>query len=326
MFRFSDPLFFLLFLLPPLLLWLGRRQPSMAASSLERRDLPVPLSLRLARLLPALKYTALVLMILALARPQWGVRRTEVLTEGINIILAVDLSESMAALDFRLNGKTVNRLTAVKDVVERFIEKRNGDRIGMVVFGEAAYTQMPLTRDYSALVSMLDQLRIGMAGPSTAIGDAIGISLKRLEDIASRSNIIILLTDGQSNSGAVSPEAALEVAKTRKVKIYTVGVGSRGMALVPRAGVFGGYARLRADIDEKTLKHIARETGGLYFRADSLKTLDEIYATIDKMEKTDVRVRHFENFTDWYPWFLAPALAFLFLWTLLTHTRFLKIP
>jgi Ca-activated chloride channel family protein len=204
------------------------RVPAMASSALfPAAGIPASPALRLRRLVPALKYAAFCLMVVALARPQWGTERTEVLTEGVNIVLALDLSESMAALDFKKKGRVVNRLEAVKGVVQDFVAGRSGDRIGMVVFGTHAYTQLPLTRDYNTMVSILERLEIGAAGKSTAIGDAIGIALKRLADIESKSNIIILLTDGQSNAGELSPDTAGEIALQKKVKIYTIGVGSR---------------------------------------------------------------------------------------------------
>ena len=209
MFQFASPYFLLLLVLFPAVIYFRKRRqmrPVLNLSSLKTvRNIQPSGMLRIARLLPVLKYAALCLMIAAMARPQWGTRQVNVLTEGINIVLAVDLSESMAALDFKYKGKIVNRLEAIKSVVQDFIAKRNGDRIAMVVFGTHAYTQLPLTRDYNTIASILDRLQIGAAGPNTAIGDAIGISLKRLEDVKSKSNIIILLTDGQSNSGELSP-------------------------------------------------------------------------------------------------------------------------
>jgi Ca-activated chloride channel family protein len=251
-----------------------------------------------------------------------------VLTEGINIILAVDLSESMAALDFRREGRIVNRLEAVKGVVGDFVQQRTGDRIGMVVFGTEAYTQLPLTRDYNAIVSMLDRLKIGAAGKNTAIGDAIGISLKRLSDIESESNIIILLTDGQSNAGQLSPRAASEIAMETGVKIYTIGVGTRGQApFLVRDPVFGErYVYQQVTIDEETLKAIADNTDGLYFRAEDTEGLATIYDRIDALEKTEVEVKTFSEFNDLYSFFLLPAFVLLAVWAVLANTRFLRLP
>jgi Ca-activated chloride channel family protein len=267
-------------------------------------------------------------MIAALARPQWGTRRVVVNTSGINIILAIDLSESMAALDFKQGGDIINRLEAVKSVVRDFIRHRDSDRIGMVVFGSQAYTQLPLTQDYNTITTVLERLQIGAAGRSTAIGDAIGISLKRLEDIKSKSNIIILLTDGRSNSGEFEPRTTAAIAKEKGVKIYTIGVGSRGRVpfLINDPILGQRYVYQQVDIDETTLKEIAKETSGLYFRAQDLQGLQNIYATIDKLEKTKVKMKTFADYHELYIYLLVPAFGLLALWIILVNTRYLRIP
>ena len=332
MFRFATPYFLLLLLLLPAIWWYRQRrhqQPTMATSALfPVVHVQASLFLQVHRLVPALKYAAVILVVLALARPQWGTERTNIQTEGINIVLAIDLSESMAALDFKKKGQVVNRLEAVKGVVQDFVAGRSGDRIGMVVFGTHAYTQLPLTRDYNTMVSMLDRLEIGAAGKSTAIGDAIGISLKRLADIESEANIIILLTDGQSNAGELTPDIAGTIAAEKGVKIYTIGVGSRGKApFLIKDPLFGErYIYQRVDIDEETLTSIADKTGGLYFRAENLKSLETIYTTIDAMETTEVTVEIFAEYDEIYPWLLMPALALIGLYVTLRNTRYLTIP
>ena len=332
MLRFASPYFLLLMLLLPAMIWYRYRRhrtPAMASSALfPAAGIPASPALRLRRLVPAIKYSVLCLTVVALARPQWGTERTEVLTKGVNIVLALDLSESMAALDFKKKGRVVNRLEAVKGVVQEFVSKRSGDRIGMVVFGTHAYTQLPLTRDYNTLVSILDRLEIGAAGKSTAIGDAIGISLKRLADIESRSNIIILLTDGQSNAGELSPDTAGEIAAQKGVKIYTIGVGTRGKApYLFKDPLFGErYVYQQVNIDEDTLRAIADKTGGLYFRAENLEGLQQIYETIDAMETTAVKVDIFAEYNEIYPWLLIPALVMLTLYVILRNTRYLIIP
>ena len=331
-FRFASPYFLMLLFLIPTTLWYSRRRtqkPALASSGMGTAEaLPPSPILRTTWLLSVIFYLSLVLMIAALARPQWGTRRMIVNTSGINIILAIDLSESMAALDFKYKNNIVNRLEAVKTVVRDFVQQRNGDRIGMVVFGSEAYTQLPLTRDDNTITTMLERLQIGAAGRSTAIGDAIGISLKRLEDIESRSNIIILLTDGQSNSGEFEPQTTAAIAKEKGVKIYTIGVGSRGKApFLIKDPVFGErYIYQQVDIDEATLQAIADETGGFYFRAQDMAGLQKIYATIDKMEKSDVKVKTFAEYKELYLYLLMPAFALLVLWVILTNTRFLRIP
>ncbi len=332
MFRFESPYFLFFLLLVPVILWYRNRRhkvPAMATSAL----FPVKAvfaspCLRLHRLVPAIKYLVLCLLVVAVARPQWGTERRNVKTEGINIVLAIDLSESMAALDFKKEGRVVNRLEAVKGVVQEFVSGRNGDRIGMVVFGTHAYTQLPLTRDYNTVVSMLDRLAIGAAGKSTAIGDAIGISLKRLADIESKSNIIILLTDGQSNAGELSPEIAGDIAVEKGVKVYTIGVGTRGKApFLINDPLFGQrYVYQQVNIDEETLRNVADRTGGLYFRAEDLAELEQVYKAIDAMETTEVQVEIFADYNEIYPWLLIPSLVLLSVYLLLRNTRYLVVP
>jgi Ca-activated chloride channel homolog len=322
----------LLLALVPATVWYSLkrvRRPALAGSGLGASGtMPGSAALKTLWLPPTLFYLALALMIAALARPQWGTRRMVVNTSGINIILAIDLSESMAALDFKQGGDVINRLEAVKSVVRDFIQHRDGDRIGMVVFGSQAYTQLPLTRDYNTITTMLEHLQIGAAGRSTAIGDAIGISLKRLKDIKSKSNIIILLTDGRSNSGEFEPRTTAAIAREKGVKIYTIGVGSRGrVPFLINDPIFGRrYIYQRVDIDEGTLKDIAKETGGQYFRAQDLEGLQKIYATIEKLEKTKVKVKTFADYNELYIYLLLPAFGLLGLWIVLVNTRYLRIP
>ena len=306
-----------------------RFEPVMGMSTLSSlKKMKIPWTATVHKLLPMMKYMALVLMITAMARPQWGTQQVNVTTEGINIILAIDISESMAALDFKQNGNVVNRLEAVKGVVNDFISKRNGDRIGMVVFGSEAYTQIPLTRDYNTISTVLNRLEIGAAGKSTAIGDAIGISLKRISDIESKSNIIILLTDGRSNSGELSPDTAAEIASEKNVKVYTVGVGSKGkVPFLVQHPIWGEqYVYQRVDIDEDTLRQIARETGGRYFRAQDTKKLKEIYSTIDALEKSEVEVKIYSQYNELYIFLLMGSFVLLAAWIVLVNTRFLRIP
>lgn len=332
MFRFANPYFFIAAAAIPAAWFYQRHRelsPSLRVSGMSTvADIGGSLFVSMGRLLPFLKYVALCLLIVAIARPQWGSQQVSIKTRGINIVLAVDLSESMSALDFKEKGRIVNRLQAVKSVIENFISKRSGDRIGMVVFGSHAYTQLPLTRDYSAISSILERLKIGSAGRSTAIGDAIGISLKRLKDIKSKSNVIILLTDGRSNSGEISPETATDIAVQNNVKIYTIGVGGHGkVPFLIHDPVFGDqYIYQHVDIDENALKDIARKTGGLYFRAEDTKGLNRIYDTIDRLEKTDVKVKTFDNYKELYQYFLIPALVLLGIWIILSNTRFLSVP
>jgi len=332
-FRFASPYIFILLAAIPALIFHHRRQrpaPAMAISRINRA-IPIKpsLAIKFIWIVPVLKYTAFALMVIALARPQWGTRQIKVLTEGINIILAVDVSGSMRALDFALEGKRTDRLSAVKAVVADFIARRNGDRIGMVVFGTRAFTQTPLTRDYNALLFVIDRLEIGSAGMETAIGDAIGISIKRLKDVKSKTNIIILLTDGQSNAGEISPEIAMEIAAEKNIKIYCVGVGSRGAApFLVGKDMFGRdiHRNYQVDFDEKTLQKIAEKTGGLYFKADDTDGLRNIYERINELEKTEVKLKTFAEYRELYVFFLIPSLMLLLIWTTLVNTRFLRVP
>lgn len=332
MFRFASWYFLLMLaVVPAAILYKKRRQlhpvmglPALSAVHSIRRSA----FLKLHWIMPVLKYTALCLAIAAMARPQMGTRQVSVLTEGVNLVLAVDISESMAALDFKQGNKIVNRLEAVKTVINEFISKRSGDRIGLVVFGTHAYTQLPLTRDYNTISAVLERLKIGAAGKNTAIGDAIGISLKRLEDIKSKSNIIILLTDGQSNTGEFSPQTATEIAVQKGVKIYTVGVGSKGKApfLIQHPLLGESYIYQHVDFDEDTLKFISKETNGIYFRAADSKSLGKIYDTIDELEKTKVKVKTFAEYRELYIYLLAPSFLLLVVWVILSNTRFLRVP
>lgn len=331
MFRFEAPLWLALLAAVPPALLLRRRagSPELAFPSIRALRALRPSLFARTRWLPtACEAVALILMIAGLARPQWGNRETLRLTEGINIVLALDLSESMSALDFTLGGNRMNRLDAVKAVVRDFVAKRDGDRIATVVFGSAAYTQMPLTTDYGATLSAIERLMIGAAGPNTALGDAIGIAVKRIQDVESKSNVIVLLTDGRSNAGEIPPGVAADVAQKLGIRIYTIGIGTRGEAPFLVEGPFGGKQVVyrRADIDEDALKAIAEKTGGLYFHAESLEGLGAVYDTIDRLEKTKVQVKSFDRFEELYPYALFPSLGLLLLAAVASNTRYLEAP
>ena len=343
MFRFASPWFLLLLLLPWIWLlvhtlknngrfsfkWLPKSSGhSIRVSSLTgTRRVPFSFAVLLARLMPLVKVLGLSLMIIALARPQAGERKVNVDTQGVNIVLALDLSGSMKALDFKQDGKIVTRLDAVKRVVSDFIMKREGDRIGLVVFGTHAFTQVPLTRDYNTIAFMLDHLKIGAAGPNTAVGDALGISLKRLEDIQSKSNIIILLTDGKSNAGELSWQEAAKIAAQRNVKIHTIGVGSKGKAPFLVNGLFGQqYVYRQVDIDWDALDSIAKQTGGTFFKAKDTESLESIYQMIDSMEKTKVKVDKWVDYKELYSLFLIPGLLLYLACLVLGSTRLIELP
>jgi Ca-activated chloride channel homolog len=331
MFRFATPLFLLTELALLMVIFIRIRKKNglvLNTSSLSSMILyPVSPGVWISKCLPAIKYVAVFLLIIGLARPQIGNQKTSINMEGINIILAIDLSESMRALDFKKENEIVTRLEAVKTVVRHFILQREGDRIGMVVFGSNAFTQLPLTRDYGTVTFMLDRLKIGAAGPSTAIGDAIGISLKRLEDVKSESNIIILLTDGKSNAGQISWQDASDIAVQQDVKIYTVGVGTKGEAPFLENGIFGQrYVYKRVDVDLEALNSIAQKTDAAFFTARDTRTLKKIYDMINNFEKTKVEVEKWVEYKELYPFLVIPGLLLLASQVILINTRFLRIP
>jgi Ca-activated chloride channel family protein len=274
-----------------------------------------------------LRCLALVLLIIALARPQSGTKASEVLTEGIDIMLCLDTSGSMQALDFKWKNERHNRLEVVQKVVGDFIKERTNDRIGMVVFGEEAFTQCPLTLDYGVLLNFLDQVDIGMAGDSTAVGSALATCVNRLKERESKSKVIILLTDGRNNAGSISPQTAAEIAKTFDIKVYTVGVGTEGEVPFLVDTLFGKkYMYQRVDLDEETLEEIAVITGGSYFKATNTEALEEIYKKIDKLEKTKVEVKEYMEYEELFGWFLLAGLLCILLEVILRNTRFRKIP
>jgi len=264
---------------------------------------------------------ALAFMVVALARPQRGRAETEVTSEGIDIMLAIDASGSMAAMDFKLDGEAVDRLTVVKKVVADFLRQQKGDRLGMVIFGEEAYTQCPLTLDYDVLIQLLDHVSIGIAGDATAIGDGLALSVKRLRDQPGKSKVVILLTDGRNNAGSISPEKAAEIAKTFGIKVYTIGIGTKGKVPFPQPGIFGNrLVYVNLDMDEDTLRNIAEVTNGKYFFATDTKKLEAIYQEIGQLEKTKAKVKHYEVFEEWYYYLAGLGLALLLLEAFLSST------
>ena len=276
-----------------------------------------------------LRGATLVLFIAALARPQLGRSETKIRTEGIDIVLVVDISGSMQAMDYEKYGKRESRIDAVKDVVREFIRSRPNDRIGMVVFGTHAYVASPLTLDHDWLERNLDRIRIGLVEGNTAIGAGIGTGVNRLRDTKAKSKVIVLLTDGGEN---VRNPPALEAAKAAKefgVRVYTIGAGSQGAAPMPvfdQAGNILGYQQIQADLDEDLLKKIAAETGGQYFRAADTASLRKTYAQIDAMEKQKVETLAFAEWQELFPWFLWPGLGCLLLATTLEQTRLRRLP
>ncbi len=329
-FQFQDPWLFLLLAIIPLLIYrtLKNRPATLHFSSLDSLKTLHRKGVNFLAATPLiLRCLAIALLVTALARPQEGRKSTEILSAGVDILLAIDTSGSMRAMDFEKNNQPVDRLTVVKDVVSEFIDSREFDRMGMVVFGNEAYTQCPLTLDHDILHSFLNKLQIGVAGDSTAIGSAIGISVKRLKDLESKSKVIILLTDGRNNSGNITPFQAAEIAKTYGIKIYTVGVGTQGQAPFPMSTPFGQKMLMqRVAIDEDSLKKIAEQTGGRYFRATDSDSLKQIYAQIDSLEKSEVKWIDHSEYRELFPLFLIPALLLVLTEMVLTQTRLRRVP
>ena len=329
-FRFAYPA--LLALLALVGVWtffaLRRRPPSLAYSMTATVAELAGKGWRLWSKAPVvLRGLCLILLILTAARPQLFNVSRDVRSPGVDIMLCLDTSGSMQALDFKLDGEPVSRLTAVKKVVREFISKREVDRIGLVVFGEEAFTQSPLTMDKGLLLELVDQMVIGMAGDRTAIGSAIAVGGKRLKDLKAKSRILILLTDGRHNAGDITPDQAAEAVGALGVKIYTIGVGGKGPAPFKVKGIFGTrIVHQRVDLDEATLKKVARVGGGKYFRAADSEQLAEIYDIIDREEKTEVKVKEFFHFRELYHYFLVPALILLGLEVFLRSTLLRVIP
>lgn len=275
-------------------------------------------------ILSVLRVLALALLAVAFARPQAGTENREVSSEGIDIMLALDISGSMRAEDF----KPHNRLYVAKEEIKKFVSKRISDRIGLVVFSATSFTQCPLTLDYGVLLTFLDQVKFGMVQDGTAIGMALANCVNRLRESTAKSKVIILLTDGINNSGQIDPLTAAGIAKTMGVKIYTIGVGKPGNAMYPVDDpIFGKrYVYLPNEIDEDVLREIAAKTGGKYFRARSEKELEAIYSEIDQLEKTKIKVSQYIQYKELFPPFVYLGLIFLVLEVLLGQTVFRKIP
>ena len=276
-------------------------------------------------ILKGLRTLVLVLLVLALFRPRAGSSVEEVLTPGVDIMIALDLSGSMRALD--MGGRS--RVDVARETVIKFIRGRVHDRIGLVVFAGRAFTQAPLTLDYALLERLVEKQDAGSVGEDgTAIGMGLATSLNRLKDTASKSKLVILVTDGRSNTGRIEPQTAAELAKSLGIRVYTVGLGSKGRAPIPTKDAWGrsviGY--IDDDIDDDALTQIARTTGGIYRRASDDKSLEEIFLEISNLEKTPMKVREHHLYQELYLWLVVPALVLLAIEVLLANTRYLRIP
>jgi len=326
--RFANPEFLWLLILVPLAayyFWWRRRRMAteLQFSSLQPFEkIPKTFRERLKHSPVALRLLGLACLIVALARPQSISSKQNVSTEGIDIVLLLDVSGSMVAEDF-----TPNRIEAAKQVAEDFIDGRQNDRIGLVIFSGVSFTQCPLTTDYAVLKNLLHQVKNGMVVDGTAIGMAIANGVNRLKDSKAKSKVMILLTDGVNNRGEIDPITAAKIAATYGVRIYTVGVGAQGEAPYPVQTPFGIRRQLiPVDLDEKALTTIAEMTGGKYFRATDNDKLKAIYKEIDKMERTKIEVTAYKRYTELFDTWLMLGFAFVALEVGVSSTVLRKIP
>ena len=332
MIHFLQPQWFwLLALLPLVMVWRGRPGPVAAIEYSNiglAREVARTSRSRPGRWVWVLAIVAGILMIAGLARPQRLHSRTEVTLNGIDIVLGLDISGSMQALDFAIEHQRINRIEVVKSVVSKFIEERPNDRIGLIAFAGVPFLISPLTLDHDWLQQNLSRLSVTSVDDGTAIGSAIAACVNRLRLTAAKSKVVILLTDGVNNTGKISPLAAAEAAKSMGVKIYTIGVGARGKAPIPVRDDSGHVHVIMADVDvdEKTLQAIANETGGKFYRATDTDSLQKIYEEINRFEKSAQTVQRFEHIEELYPWALIPALALLGFGSVIQHTRLRRLP
>ena len=332
MFAFRYPIALLLILLIPvvLLILLRRRSdPTFAFPSRELVEgLKPTIRTRFSRAPVFLRGAALLFLIFALARPQSVLEGTKTISEGVDMVLALDTSTSMLAEDFTLRASRINRFDLVREVVKEFVQKRKDDRIGMVAFAARAYTVCPLTTDYAWLNENLDRVSVGMIEDGTAIGSAIASSCNRLRTSKTKSKIVILLTDGVNNAGTISPLMAAEAAKALNIKIYTICVGRKGLSPYPFRDQYGRkvYQNIPIEIDEDVLKKIASATGGKYYLASDAETLRRIYDDINKLEKSTIEHFGYKEYSELFYYFLTPGLILILLEILLANTIFMRVP
>lgn len=323
MFEFSWPYAFLLLPLP----WLiALAKPSPAKQPLRLR-MPSyatiaaggSISSKQSRYLSIPEAIIWIALVIACANPTYLDEPVVLPSEGRDIMLAVDLSDSMREEDMAYQGNYIDRLSVVKAVLADFVEQRQGDRLGLILFADTAFLQTPLTRDLSTVSQMLSEAQIGLVGRATAIGDAIGLAVKRFEEKEKSNRILILLTDGQNTSGNLQPEEALVLAREAGIKVYTVGVGSDGRGSF---GLFGmSSMSMGGSIDETTLKHIASETGGMYFRAKDVKGLQQIYTELDKLEPISEDTQTFRPSVSLFYWPLLVAMGLITLLLIFKQLR-----
>lgn len=329
MFRFEDAWVLGLLFLVPFAYWMAHRIRGGRASAIRFsavdtvREAGAGVGRWIPRIPFLIRALALIAFIVALARPQTGSTTEEVTTQGIDIVMALDVSSSMYAEDLE-----PNRLGAAKAVAQEFVAGRRNDRIGLVAFAGQAFTQAPLTLDHGVVGALIAELDVGMIEDGTAVGMGLATAVKRLQASDAQSRVVILLTDGRSNAGAVGPSTAAQMAEALGVRVYTIGVGTRGTARVPYDDPVRGrqYAQMRVDVDEPTLEAIAERTGGRYFRATDNASLAAIYTEIDELERSEISVENYTQYAERFPTALAGGLLLLVLGALLSQTALRTLP
>ncbi|HYK90016.1 MAG TPA: VWA domain-containing protein [Acidobacteriota bacterium] len=329
--HFANPWFLLLLAVIPLLIWkyLRRRRDGEGSlrfgSTLALEGVHPSWTVRMRPILFCARMVAFALIVTAMARPQRGTEEEEYLTEGIDIVIALDASGSMAAEDFLPR----NRFYVAKLVTREFVEGLRHDRAGLVVFAAKSLTRCPLTLDYGVLLNILAGTELGTIEDGTAIGNALATCLNRLRDSKAKSRVIILVTDGVNNRGEIQPLDAAKIAHSLGIRIYTVGVGSEGTARFPVTDPSTGkkvYVDLPVEIDEASLTRMAEITGGIYYRATDAPSLEKIFQEIDRLEKTKIQVRSYTHFNERFAGYLLTALAVVLLASIAGFTRFEKVP
>jgi Ca-activated chloride channel family protein len=338
---FAQPWFLLLLLAIPLLAWFrGRSGPAAAltfSSTATLRALGKSSAARAGKFLRALLLVSLALFAVAMARPQLGKSLTQVEASGIDIVLALDVSGSMLTKDFTIGGEQATRIDAIREVTRKFIEARPNDRIGIIAFAGRPYVVSPMTLDHDWLLKNLDRVKIGLVEDGTAIGSGMAAAANRLNDKRSKSRVIVLLTDGENNTGKIPPNTAAEAIKALKVHFYAIGAGINGIAPTPVfnpqngkpvTDMFGNvmYQNQRVHFNEAGLKEVAKIAEGQFYRATDTKSLEQIFSDIDKLEKTTVSVKKYQQYRDLFPICIATGLGLLFAQLLLSQTIWKKLP
>ena len=338
---FAQPWFLLLLVAIPLLAYLrGKSGPAAAltfSSTSALQALGKTSAARTGKFLRALMLLSLALFAVAMARPQLGKSLTEVEASGIDIVLALDVSGSMLTKDFTIGGESATRIDAIREVTRKFIEARPNDRIGIIAFAGRPYVVSPMTLDHDWLLKNLDRVKIGLVEDGTAIGSGMSAAANRLNDKRSKSRVIVLLTDGENNTGKIPPNTAAEAIKALKIHFYAIGAGINGVAPTPvfnpqngkpLTDMFGNvmYQNQRVHFNEAGLKEVAKIADGQFFRATDTKSLEQIFADIDKLEKTTVSVKKYQQYRDLFPICIASGLGLLLVQLLLSQTIWKKLP